>query len=328
MSSKRVRSAKQVLLLIPIYDDWDAVARLLDQIGQLALPKDVLMRALVIDDGSTRPMPNGFLKKKAGSRLGALSVITLARNLGHQGAIAVGLGHIDKVAGAYDAVIVMDGDGEDAPQDILGLLSAWKGTGHKSAVFAQRSQRSEGLLFRVFYRLYQAAYRVLTGTSIAMGNFSLLPRDYVAKLILYPELWRHFPATVKKSKLPVILLPTRRASRTDGSSKMNFYYLILHGLGAITVHSDIVGVRSLVAVCALLLACFGALGGLAFAVLAHGSVVPIWTSTLLVSLTMIALQFLSSAILFSFLTLAGRSAIALNPALNTRSFVKQVHRGH
>jgi hypothetical protein len=314
---------KSVLLLIPIYDDWDAVSGLLGQIGSLKLPRDFRLRALVIDDGSSLPAPDELFKRRAGSSLSGLSVLELARNLGHQSAIAVGLGHIAHEKVSYDAVIVMDGDGEDAPGDILALLERWKDSGFRSAVFAERTQRSEGLVFKFFYQAYRLAYRLLTGTWISMGNFSLLPRDYVSRLILYPELWRHYPATVKKSKLPVLLAPTRRAERIDGSSKMNFYNLVLHGLGAITVHSDIVGVRSLVGVGVLLASCLALALGLLYTRFFTQVPVPIWTSTLLLYLTMIALQFFSSAIIFSFLTLASRSPIALNPARNYQGFVKR-----
>lgn len=319
---------KNVILLIPIFNDWDAVSGLIRQIGALKPGPLCRLRALVIDDGSSSPMPRQLFKKKPGSCLSDLGVIELARNLGHQSAIAVGLGHIAHENLAYDAVIVMDGDGEDAPKNILDLLDAWKKSGFNSAVFAKRARRSEGMAFKIFYQFYRLAYRVLTGTWISMGNFSLLPQSYVSKLILYPELWRHYPATVKKSKLPVTLVPTNRAERIEGSSKMNFYNLILHGLGAITVHSDIVGVRSLVAVSVLLGSCFAAIVGLVYARFFTAIAVPIWTSTVVLYLTMIALQFLSSAIIFSFLTLAGRSPIALNPARNYQGFVKRAFRVH
>ena len=308
---------KKVLCLIPIYNDWAAVAGLLKQITALKLGSGYRLQALVIDDGSTLTMPAGAIKK-------GTEIIELARNLGHQSAIAVGLGHISHAA--FDAVIVMDGDGEDAPSDILAMLAAWKSTGYKNAVFAQRARRSEGLVFRVFYQCYKLAYRLLTGTSISMGNFSLLPKAYVSKLLLYPELWRHYPATVKKSKLAVTLVPTRRAERIEGRSKMNFYNLVLHGLGAITVHSDIVGVRSLVAVSLLLASCFIGVLGLLYTRFFTSVAIPVWTSTLTLFLTMIALQFLSSAIIFSFLTLAGRSPIALNPARSYQGFVKRRFR--
>jgi hypothetical protein len=273
-------------------------------------------------------MPKGLLKKSPGSCLAGTGVIELARNLGHQSAIAVGLGHIVHEKLAHDAVIVMDGDGEDAPADILKLLAAWKKSDFKSAVFAQRARRSEGPLFKIFYQLYRLAYRLLTGTWISMGNFSLIPKDYVSKLILYPELWRHYPATVKKSKLGVVLVPTDRAERIEGSSKMNFYNLILHGLGAITVHSDIVGVRSLIAVSVLLTSCFAGIAALVYLRFFTDVPVPAWTSAVVMVLTLIGLQFLSSAIIFSFLTLAGRSPIALNPARNYQGFVKRAFRVH
>lgn len=317
---------KIVLLLIPIYNDWDAVANLICQVSVLKLDASTRLRALIIDDGSSSSMPKDFFKKKPGSCLTELGVIELARNLGHQSAIAVGLGHIAHKKLIYDAVIVMDGDGEDAPKDILSLLTAWKASGYKMAVFASRARRSEGFAFKIFYQVYRLAYRLLTGTMISMGNFSLLPKDYVSKLILYPELWRHYPATVKKSKLPVTLVPSDRAERLEGRSKMNFYNLVLHGLGAITVHSDIVGVRSLVAISVLLGSCFAGILGLLYLRFFTAFTVPVWTSTGVLILTMIAFQFLSSAIIFSFLTLSGRSPIALNPARNYQGFVKRAFR--
>jgi hypothetical protein len=318
-------AAKTVLLLIPSYNDWEAAAALLEQVEELKLPGDLKLKALLIDDGSILPMPGGLAKRKPGSALSSLAVMQLARNLGHQGAISVGLSQLAASGDRFDAVVVMDGDGEDAPSDILRLAEAWKESGHQSAVFAQRTRRSEGLLFRVFYALYRASYRLLTGTWISMGNFSLIPRSYVSKLVLYPELFRHYPATVKKSKLPVILIPTARAPRIRGRSKMNFYHLVLHGLGAITVHSDIVGVRSLAAVIALLSGCVLGVAGLLWAWLA-GRSVPAWSPTLLVILSMVALQFLSSAIIFSFLTLSGRSPLALNPAQSFQGFIKRSRR--
>ena len=46
----------------------------------------------------------------------AIEVVTLACNLGHQRAIAVGLVEV-YCRKRFDAVLVMDSDGEDAPAD-------------------------------------------------------------------------------------------------------------------------------------------------------------------------------------------------------------------
>jgi glycosyltransferase involved in cell wall biosynthesis len=310
--------------MIPIYNDWPALSGLLGDVQKLRLPRGLRLRVMLVDDGSTLPMPARLGLRPAKTNLSGLSVLRLVRNLGHQSAIAVGLGHLTHTSSDYDGVIIMDGDGEDAPEDILKLLAAWEAADRRRAIFAFRVRRSEGPVFRVFYTLYRWAYRLMTGTWISMGNFSILPRDYVNELLYYPELWRHYPATVKKSRLPMEGIPTERAKRIDGSSKMNFYNLVLHGLGAITVHSDIVGVRALVALGIFIGLCGlsgSALAGLAFAgILPQASWSPLWFTLL------VALQFMSSAIIFSFLTLAGRSPVVLDPARNYQRFVKRVTR--
>lgn len=321
MNAGKGRSGASLLLLIPIYDDWQAAEALLEQIAALQLPPRTRLSLLLIDDGSEQPMP-ASLRRWHAAGISGLAVLRLARNVGHQAAIAVGLSQVAAGAQRHDAVLVMDGDGEDAPSDILKLIAAWEADGRGRAVFAHRARRSEGLLFRVFYALYRLSYRALTGTWISMGNFSLLPWGHVQQLVLYPELWRHYPATVKKSKLPVSLVPTDRALRLGGRSKMNFYNLVVHGLGAITVHSDIVGVRALSAVVALVLLCAVALTGLGYAWAFTSIQVPVWTSNLLIALSLVSLQFLVGALVFSFLTLSGRSPLALNPAQNYQGFVK------
>lgn len=311
----------ELLLLIPIYDDWQAVESLLSQIGALRLGPGRRLSILLIDDGSPTPLPPA-LRRWRSPAVAGFSVLRLARNVGHQAAIAVALSEVAAGKRRYDAVLVMDGDGEDAPADIARLADAWEQGRRQRAVFAQRRRRWEGPLFKLFYALYRLSYRAFTGTWISMGNFSLLPWGHVQQLVLYPELWRHYPATVKKSRLAVDLLLSDRAPRLGGSSKMNFYHLVLHGLGAITVHSDIVGVRALMAVCALVLACGAALGGLAWTVLYTSAVVPAWASLAIVSLSVVALQFLAAALVFSFLTLAGRSPLSLSPSQDYRAFVQ------
>lgn len=317
---KKTLPSAELLLLIPIYEDWQAVQALLDQIGALKLGA-ARLDVLLIDDGSPSPLP-AALRRWRGAAVQGVSVLRLSRNVGHQAALAVALSEVTAAHKRYDALLVMDGDGEDAPSDILRLLAAWEASHRQHAVFAQRQRRSEGLVFKLFYALYRLSYRALTGTWISMGNFSLLPWGHARQLVLYPELWRHYPATVKKSRLSVELVATDRALRLGGRSKMNFYHLVLHGLGAITVHSDIVGVRALVAVGSLLGACLAASLGLAWALGMHATQVPSWAIAALAGLTLVALQFLAAALIFSFLTLAGRSPLSLSPSQDYRAFVQ------
>ena len=73
-------------------------------------------------------------------------MLRLRRNLGHQRAIAIGLTYIQaQMTTAYEAVVVMDGDGEDAPEDVPRLLARLEAEGGRSIVFAERTRRSESL---------------------------------------------------------------------------------------------------------------------------------------------------------------------------------------
>jgi polyisoprenyl-phosphate glycosyltransferase len=120
------------------------------------------------------------------------TVLRLAMNLGHRRPIAAGLSRIAKKRDDIDAVVVMDSDGEDRPEDVMRLCAA--NEGHPDAVtFAGRASRTESYAFRGGYRIYKVLFRPLTGRSINFGNFSLLPMPVVRRLVFMPELWNNLP---------------------------------------------------------------------------------------------------------------------------------------
>src|SRR5262249_50615331 len=110
-----------------------------------------------------------------------VQILELRRNLGHQRAIAIGLAYIHANE-PCEAVIVMDGDGEDAPRDVPALIETYRKHGGHKVVFARRSQRSEPLTFRAFYAMYRVLYKLMTGHEINVGNFSILPFEAVDRL--------------------------------------------------------------------------------------------------------------------------------------------------
>ena len=108
------------------------------------------------------------------------------------------------------------------------------------------------------------AHRVLTGHGVRVGNFSVIPRERLSCLVATSELWNHYAAAAFPSRQPYATVPTRRADRLDGRSKMNFVALVIHGLSAISVYSDAIGVRLLIATLAMIgldLAALAADGG-------------------------------------------------------------------
>jgi glycosyltransferase involved in cell wall biosynthesis len=256
-----------LVLLIPVYNDWDCVMHLLPGVDRAVGPIRGAHRVVLVDDGSTEPPPVG-LSGLPLEHIARLDVLRLRRNLGHQRALAVGLCHVWEHV-ACDAVLVMDGDGEDNPADIPRLLDRYAVENGRAVVFAERMRRSERMLFRICYHAYRGIHWLLTGISVRVGNFSLLSRPLLGQLVVVPELWNHYAAAVFKARLPHVGVPTRRAPRLHGTSRMNFVALVVHGLSAISVFSDLVGVRALVASAGLL--AMGVLGCLGAAVLDIGT---------------------------------------------------------
>ncbi len=107
--------------------------------------------------------------------------------MGHQRAIAIGLVHVRQTGGG-DGVVVMDADGEDTPTGLVELLNAFSRTGGTGAIFAERVRRQESLPFQLFYQVYRFVHRGLTGVSVRVGNFSILPERYLESLVVAPEL--------------------------------------------------------------------------------------------------------------------------------------------
>lgn len=185
--------------------------------------------------------------------LESVGVLHLRCNLGHQRAIALGLYHAHEFTNA-DAVLVMDGDGEDRAEDIPALLNEFETSDGPRAVFAARTRRMESWTFQAFYRAYKMIHLALTGVEVRVGNFSVVSRSALAQLMAVSDLWNHYAAAVFRARLPRRLVPLERGVRLAGHSRMNFVSLLIHGLSAISVFADRVSARLLAASCVLALA--------------------------------------------------------------------------
>jgi len=225
-------------IVIPCFNDWDALRLLLPRIHQALAGSGWRPAILVVDDASTEPLPEAW---PAG-----VAILHLRCNLGHQRAIALGLYQTYSFSDA-GAVIVMDGDGEDRAEDLPALLEEFERGGREEIVFAARGKRLESPLFQLLYHLYRLLHVALTGIEVRVGNFSVLPRPALTQLMAVSDLWNHYAAAVYRARLPYRLRVLDRGSRLAGKSKMNFVSLMVHGLTAISVFSDQVGARVLVA---------------------------------------------------------------------------------
>lgn len=314
-------SVADVLILIPVYDDWEAAGLLIERLDGELRATPGLIHIVLIDDGST--VPADRLPKLQLSRISRVSVLVLRRNLGHQRALAVGMCFVESEL-PFRAMVVMDGDGEDAPADVPRLLQRLHDEGGRTIVFAERSKRSESLAFRVFYRLYRGLHWLLTGLRVRVGNFSALSPRFLSRLVVVSDLWNHYPASVVKARLPVSLLPTRRAQRLAGQSRMNFVGLVTHGLSAISVFGDRVGVRLLVATGAAVALTVAGLSAVLVLRFGTGLAIPGWATTAAGALALLLGHLLTIACLFTFTVLNGRNGSSFLPARDYHYFVGEL----
>jgi hypothetical protein len=231
-----------IRILMPVFNDWESCAILLKKAeAELAEFPQYSCKFVIANDFSTQDIPETF---SSATKL-PVNIIHLNRNVGHQRAIALGLCVIYKEQ-PCDYVIVMDADGEDRPEDIPSLISkAIKET--DKIVFARRTKRFEGPAFQFFYWWYKLIFRLLTGKKITFGNFCAIPYSRLKNIVFVSELWNHFSGGIIRSRIPYVPLPMERGIRYAGKSKMNFISLVMHGLSAISVYTDILAVRLLVA---------------------------------------------------------------------------------
>jgi len=310
-----------VVVLIPVLDDWKSAAALVEQIGQHVDSRS-RPRVLIVDDGSLDP-PQEVAGVPNLGVVTEVSILALERNVGHQRAIAIGLSYLAAQDGVDHDVVVMDGDGEDDPRDIDRLLAALDDADRTAVVFAERTRRSEGFLFRFGYIAFRMLHRPLTGVGVRIGNFSAVPHDLLRRVTLSPDLWNHYAASVVASRVPVRRVPSVRLRRIAGESKMNVVSLVVHGMSAMAVFGDRIAVRLLVA--AALLVGFGlaAAAGLGLAGVLD-------LSSLAGPLGLVAVLLLAQLILlllaFAFLVLRSRSDLSFIPLRDHRLFVRGVTR--
>lgn len=312
------------LIIMPVFNDWGSLDPLLRQLGEELSRKNLAVEILLVDDGSTIKPPSAF-GSDGYERIGKIEILRLRRNLGHQRAIAIALAHIEEKM-ACQAVVVMDADGEDKPEDAVRLIEEYQRGDRESVIFAQRTKRSEGLLFRLSYFIYQRLYKALTGQEIRIGNFSIIPGQLLTRIVVVSEIWNHYSSGILKAKIPHRYIPTDRSNRLAGSSRMNYVQLVVHGLSAISIYGDVIGVRALMAT--LMLAIISvALIIIAIVVRsATDLAIPGWATYVVGLSFIILLQSITISFSFVFLVLNGRNNYSFLPQRDYHYFVLDVRR--
>ena len=300
-----------IAILVPVFNDWAVAELLVEQLDAVFGEHGLRGQVVFVDDGSMESPPKQF-PKSALRDIREIQVLKLRKNLGHQRALAVGLVYLFQ-RNFEGAVLVMDGDGEDSPRDIPLLLNEFIRQGQGKVIFAARGRRVESFVFKLFYQLYRTIHRVLVGFDIRIGNFSVIPSPLLEQLVVASDLWNHYAAAVMKARLPYATVPVNRSKRLSGTSKMGFVGLVTHGLSAMAVFGDIVGVRLLIASGIFAVVTVGLVVAIFVTKFGTHLAIPGWATYTTGLLLLLLSQFLLLSLIFTFVVLYSRGQSSFVP---------------
>ena len=231
---------KKIKILIPIYNDWKSVFKLLENINSEVSNLEHELSVIIINDGSTETKSQTLENL---DKLKSIKIIHMKENRGHARCNAAGLKYIFEKE-EFDYVIPMDGDGEDRPEEIKEFIDNLN-YNPDIPIVGERVGRSEGVFFKLCYFIHKVITHTFTGHSIKFGNYTCLPKSIVEKLIKDKATWSSFSGSLVKVSKERATIPSKRGNRYFGPSKMSFINLLKHSLAIIAVFKLNVLIRSI-----------------------------------------------------------------------------------
>ena len=230
---------KKFIILIPIYNDWKSVFKLLENIDLQIAEWDADVSVFIFNDASTEEKPKTEISFK---KIKFVRVVNMKQNRGHARCYAAGLKYLTEKEN-FDYVILMDGDGEDRPEELTPLFNKSRDNPSKM-VTLNRIKRSEGPFFKLLYECHKILTYIFTGKLIKFGNYSCLPKAEATRLAKEACIWSSFSGSVTKVISDRVSVPSIRGRRYFGPSQMNWFNLLIHSFSIIAVFKGAVIVRS------------------------------------------------------------------------------------
>jgi polyisoprenyl-phosphate glycosyltransferase len=206
-----------VAYVLPVHDEAAGIRAFHDALVAATEKRpDLDFEFVYVDDGSRDSSLDLLLELRTADD--RVTVISLARNFGHQIAVTAGL---DAAAGR-DAVIIMDTDLQDPPEVSLLLIESWE-SGVDVAYAQRRTRRDSPFKRGTAYAFYWLLTR-LASVDIPrnVGDFRLMDRKVVAEVIRYREHNRFLRGIVADVGFRQEAVPFDRDPRVAGASSYPF----------------------------------------------------------------------------------------------------------
>jgi glycosyltransferase involved in cell wall biosynthesis len=216
-------------VVVPVLDEKEGLPELRRRLAA-ALPEGG--EVVFVDDGSTDGTPGLLERFHAEDK--RFKAVLLSRRFGHGAAVMAGL---ERACG--DAVVLMDGDGQDPPELIAQLLAKHKAGAQ--VVYAERTGRAEGGLRRAMTWLFYRLVARVSDTRIPLdaGVFCLLDARAAAALRALPERHRYLPGLRAWIGFEQASVPYERGPRLSSTPKQGACALTGYAFDALFAFSSV-----------------------------------------------------------------------------------------
>ena len=221
-----------ISLVVPVYNERDMLPLFFDRVLPVLAAVNLRHEIVFVDDGSedgSAVYIRNEIKRTPGLRL-----VKLSRNFGKEAAVTAGLEHA-----RGDAVIVLDADLQDPPEQIPAMIESWQ-SGADVVLMQRRSRAGETAFKRWSAHL---CYRLLNRTSrtdipVDTGDFRLMSRKAVDAILTLNERNRYMKGLFAWIGLPTRVIQYDREPRAAGETKWDYPGLVglaLEGLTSFSV---------------------------------------------------------------------------------------------
>lgn len=257
-----VLAGNRVSIVIPVYNEEANLSELVERVAAAMTPSGVDFELILVDDGS-RDGSERILDELAADRPW-LVPLKLIRNYGQSVALQAGFDHA-----RGDFVVTLDGDLQNDPADIPGLLTLMHERPHIDVISGWRKDRKDKAVSRKLPSRIANAI-ISSATGVHLHDYGCALKVYRARVIqgirLYGEMHRFIPALAAEVGARIMEVPVQHHARTRGTSK--------YGIGrTLRVVLDLLWVKFLMR---FLLRPMHAFGGVGMALLAGGFAILAW----------------------------------------------------
>ncbi len=217
--------APEVTVIIPVKDEQDNIAPLAREISAAMGTRDWSWEALWIDDGSTDGSPAALTEVCEADP--HHRYISFAENRGQSAALWAGF-----KACRGQVVATIDGDGQNDPADLPGLVEAVV-AGPADMVNGYRARRRDNLVRKISSKVGNGFRSWLTGKTVRDVGCSTraFRRECTEDLPRFNGMHRFLPTLVAMQGYRLAEVPVNHRPRRSGQSKYNIGNRLWVGLG-------------------------------------------------------------------------------------------------